>query len=342
MGRAKLYEPELVPRRTGAPGSTCAPVASRGPWSRPWETERVDGRYYELATERLPGDDLMTLRGKSTLEELGTDQVTAIVVQLLEALDEIHANGLVHRDLKPASIVVRKLAPIEIAVVDFGISSPSGEEVTDRNGTAPYTSPQFLAAGSVEPADDFGALGISLIDFTGSRILGGLGLDGEEDQVALKARIVSAPINTSAVTDERLRLLCSGLRRPHVPGGAASRCGPGWRVTRRRWPVTGSPRRKSVQEGAEEPYRYGEVDHRFPDELAAAMTVTWERTQHSLCSAPTRRRRRGSAGGCASSGRSDGRRDGSGPGIRTTSDCFACCAQWSQRPGISRLQHREA
>lgn len=236
------------------------------------ETGRADGRCYEIM-EYLTGDDLMTLRRRGTLEELGTDQLEAIIGQLVEALDELHAAGFVHRDLKPSNILVRKLSPIEVAIVDFGISSRAGEAVDDRNGTAPYTPPRFLAAGSVEPANDMWALGVSLIEF----FMGAWLFDGLNDQVALRSRIVDGPISTEAVADARLRMLCTGLTVP------AER--PRWTTKQvRAWLAGDSPPLPGYDAtpatgragAAEEPYRYRGTDFWFPDELASAMTLNWE------------------------------------------------------------------
>ena len=82
-----------------------------------------------------------------------------IVRELLVALREIHAEGVVHRDVKPANIMVTdgEEGPA-ITLVDFGVASSRRELalVSDPDrvtvGTAPYMSPEqlvFGGAGSV-------------------------------------------------------------------------------------------------------------------------------------------------------------------------------------------------
>lgn len=233
-----------------------------------------DGRYYELM-EYLAGDSLEELGRKRTLDELGTKMVASIIKQLVDALDELHANGIVHRDVKPNNIVLRSLDPLEVAIIDLGISSviddPDGQKVDDGSGTPPYTPPEFLGAGWVSPGNDWWALGISLIEFfTRRRFLEGLDVD------ELKKRITSVQVSVAGVTDQRQRLLCQGLTaQAEVDRWGSKQV--------REWLAGGSPEAPGYREpdptrpgGAEEPYEFQGGKYRFPDELAAALTTSWE------------------------------------------------------------------
>ena len=206
------------------------------------ETDRADGRCYELM-EHLRGDDLTELRSKIEPDQQVAD-ATAILGQLVDALDDMHANGIVHRDLTPANVVVRKLQPVEVAIVDFGISSRIDDAVPDRNGTPPYTSPQFLAAGTVKAANDFWALGILMIEFLTRRPL----YEGLDDPVAIKSRVGSCPRQRGGRGRRALPVVVHRADGAETsdPGGAASRSGRGWRASPRSFPDP-RPRRPRIE-----------------------------------------------------------------------------------------------
>ncbi len=237
-----------------------------------FEADVVDGRRYEVM-EFLAGDDLWTLRGTQALTELGAGAVDTIIGQIVDALEELHANGIVHRDIKPTNIRLRSLDPPQAVVLDLGISSAvgRGERLDDNSGTTRYAAPEFLIANWVAPSNDWWALGISLIEFfTGNEVM------AEVDDTQIRLRIGRAPMTTSGVSDPRRRLLCEGLtvRYERERWGADKV---------RRWLAGESPPVPTYQvpdsgrQGAAKvPFRYLDVEYRFPDDLAAAMTNTWE------------------------------------------------------------------
>ncbi|MCW2502987.1 MAG: serine/threonine protein kinase, partial [Actinomycetia bacterium] len=172
------------------------------------ETGTADGRCFEIM-EYLAGGDLMALRKERTLDELGADGVKEIVRQLADALDDMHANNIVHRDIKPTNILIRSIDRLELAVVDLGISSVVGPggDLVDDSGTLPYVPPEFIITQWCSPASDWWALGVSLIEFITNRRL----FEGLDDEVAMKRRLTRGPISVSTITDLRLRLLVQGL-----------------------------------------------------------------------------------------------------------------------------------
>jgi ABC-type branched-subunit amino acid transport system substrate-binding protein/serine/threonine protein kinase len=86
--------------------------------------------------------------------------VRALGAGLAEALEAIHAAGLVHRDLKPSNVLLAADGP---RVIDFGISVAAGRTPLTQTGavmgTPGFISPEQLTDGDVGPASDVFALG---------------------------------------------------------------------------------------------------------------------------------------------------------------------------------------
>ncbi|MER6020027.1 serine/threonine-protein kinase [Streptomyces anulatus] len=91
------------------------------------------------------------------------EHVLALGAGLAEALEAIHAAGVVHRDLKPSNVL---LAPDGPRVIDFGISTASEASALTHTGmtigTPGFMSPEQLTGRPVGPPSDVFALGAVL------------------------------------------------------------------------------------------------------------------------------------------------------------------------------------
>ena len=117
------------------------------------------------------------LEGGSVYERLRAGRVPHAqaltwLAQTAEALDRAHANGIVHRDVKPANLLLD--GDDNVHVSDFGIASASGADMLTEPGTvlgtAGYISPEQARGEPATPASDRYALGVVAFELlTGRR-----------------------------------------------------------------------------------------------------------------------------------------------------------------------------
>ncbi|MDX3488414.1 Hsp70 family protein [Streptomyces sp. ID05-18] len=156
-------------------GAFTAPVMAAGPEDdRPW-----------IATAYIPGPDLAEAVGVAG--PLAEDAVWRLAAGLVEALQAIHAVGVLHRDLKPSNVLVAADGP---RVIDFGIARTLEDTALTRTGlvvgTAGYMAPEQAEGGEVGPSGDVFALG-AVIAFAAA----GAGPFGEGPPLAVLHRVVN-------------------------------------------------------------------------------------------------------------------------------------------------------
>jgi serine/threonine-protein kinase len=117
--------------------------------------------------------------------------------EVAAALAAAHARGLVHRDVKPANVM---LTGAGAKVVDFGIAAVAGESAEPRPdgtvlGTPAYLAPERLAGGPVRPATDVYALGLLLY----RALTGALPWEAETTTQMITAHVYAEPAPLPAV-----------------------------------------------------------------------------------------------------------------------------------------------
>jgi serine/threonine protein kinase len=142
------------------------------------DDHRFTGRRAYLVMELVDG---VTLRHHVANGPLDPRQAAHFGGQLSQALNYVHSRGVVHRDMKPANILVRPDAGIA-KLTDFGTArSLDAAHITAAGhvvGTANYLSPEQLRGAQSTPASDVYALGLVLLEsLTGEPAYPGVGID---------------------------------------------------------------------------------------------------------------------------------------------------------------------
>ena len=153
---------------------------------------RENGEQY-LVLEYVEGE---TLAARIKRGRLRVDQVLRYAIQIADALDEAHRNGVIHRDLKPGNIMLTKSG---VKVLDFGlaklnstacVASDTKETLTltregTITGTVQYMAPEQLCGKQTDFRSDIFAFGAVAYEM----ITGRKAFDGA-DQASVMAAIL--------------------------------------------------------------------------------------------------------------------------------------------------------
>lgn len=128
-----------------------------------------------VAMEFLYGEELFDRMRTHKLFPLKA--LAELSVQVLEALEDIHAEGIVHRDIKPENIYLAKTPRGEVVkILDFGIASrvdDDNDPLLDKPGqifgTPQYLSPEQTRNPRVDARADLYSLGIVLYECANGR-----------------------------------------------------------------------------------------------------------------------------------------------------------------------------
>ncbi len=132
---------------------------------RVYDIGEAHGDLY-LSMEYVDGEDLAALLKR--IGRLPIDKGIEIARKLCAGLAAAHAKGVLHRDFKPANIMIDGHG--EVRIMDFGLAAVASElDVADvRSGTPAYMAPEQLAGKEATKQSDLYALGLVLYElFTG-------------------------------------------------------------------------------------------------------------------------------------------------------------------------------
>ena len=115
--------------------------------------------YAYIAMEYFPGGDLRELIAR----HLSPQVAVAILLQVAGALTAVHAQGIVHRDMKPDNVMIR--ADGSLGLADFGIAKQTNSDIARTKhgevfGTPYYLAPEQALGMSVDQRTDIYSLGV--------------------------------------------------------------------------------------------------------------------------------------------------------------------------------------
>jgi len=112
-----------------------------------------------------------TLEDRLAQGPLAPEEATRIGSEILDALAYAHAHGVVHRDVKPANVILA--ADGRAKIMDFGVAHLAGSKLTraeDVVGTPSYLSPELLTGGAVDRRADLFSFGVLLYEALTGRL----------------------------------------------------------------------------------------------------------------------------------------------------------------------------
>jgi eukaryotic-like serine/threonine-protein kinase len=169
-----------------------------------------DGRAF-IAMEFIEGE---TLRSHIHGKALPLEEILKLGVQIAEALEAAHAEGIIHRDIKPPNILVTKRG--QAKVLDFGLAKlvpkgvGSGEEdfggeLSDSNsivgiisGTPSYMSPEQVRGDALDARTDIFSLGLVLYEMATGRQAFGAGTGG----MIIEAVLTRSPVSVRSINPD--------------------------------------------------------------------------------------------------------------------------------------------
>jgi tetratricopeptide (TPR) repeat protein len=161
-----------------------------------------------IAMAYYPGE---TLKAKIARGPLPVDEAIGYAIQIADGLCRAHKAGIIHRDVKPANVMVTKAGQVKL--VDFGLARAAGQSELTRSGqalgTVAYMSPEQAQGEAVDARTDIWSLGTVLYEMlTGRRPF-----RGRRPETIIYAILNEAPRPLSALRPEVTPVLAEVVER---------------------------------------------------------------------------------------------------------------------------------
>jgi serine/threonine-protein kinase len=151
----------------------------------------ADGRPY-IVMELLEGQTLERLMHQ--IRPLPENDALAIVSQILEGLDYLHSQGVIHRDLKPQNIML--CSDGSLRIMDFGIAKVAASRrmtfggFSPTMGTPDYMAPEQVKGQRGDERTDIYSVGAILYEMLTGRVP----FEGQNAYMIMNARLLGDPV----------------------------------------------------------------------------------------------------------------------------------------------------
>ncbi len=143
-----------------------------------------------IAMEYVEGETLAALLDRSTRARLTLEEALPIFEQVLDALEYVHGEKIIHRDVKPSNVMV---CGSRVKLADFGIAllseTPRITASLQLIGSPPYMSPEQLQARSLDRRTDIYSAALVLYRMVAGR----QAFEAREYLAQIHERVVGPP-----------------------------------------------------------------------------------------------------------------------------------------------------
>jgi serine/threonine protein kinase len=157
------------------------------------EIDEADGRLF-MAMEYVEGESLKDRVARGPLK---IDEALDVAIQIAQGLDAAHRKSVVHRDVKPANIMMEAGGLVKI--MDFGLAKMSGQSKLTKTGTTlgttAYMSPEQARGEEADHRSDIWSLGAVIYEMVAGRTP----FKGDYEQAVLYSIMNEAPEPLTAV-----------------------------------------------------------------------------------------------------------------------------------------------
>ena len=157
------------------------------------EIDEADGRLF-MAMEYVEGESLKDRIARGPLK---IEETLDLAIQIAQGLDAAHRKSVVHRDVKPANIMIEAGGLVKI--MDFGLAKMSGRSKLTKTGTtlgtAAYMSPEQARGEEADHRSDLWSLGAVIYEMTAGRTP----FKGDYEQAVLYSIMNEAPEPLTAI-----------------------------------------------------------------------------------------------------------------------------------------------
>ena len=131
------------------------------------EHEKFDGQWY-LLMDYVEGANLKELYARH--DPVLLENVAQIIIDMAEALEQVHESGFMHLDFKPENVLISRNGSVRLVDFDLAMEIPSAPVKLKKNpGTPAYMSPEQLSGQPIDQRVDVFAFGVAAYELLTSQ-----------------------------------------------------------------------------------------------------------------------------------------------------------------------------